>query len=215
MSSRCTGNCSAGRIPQEWCFTKKLHNRLVMLISYEGFSVSNAEFAKGGSEAGSVYSVGGLEKELIDGFCNKRRHPSCVPTSWCQRLQSWHGQHVLVDLFEMQSLLGMIILLFSNPSDASFPLARYELSKETREFFQNQGKFKAGLQATILASIFELDLLAKFNLIHHLRIGLIYEALLDLVFSPRDPQVRRLLCWFMHVSTNYKFHSERKHFLKF
>lgn len=43
----------------------------------------------------------------------------------------------------------MIILLFSNPSDASFPLARYELSKETREFFQNQGKFKAGLQATI------------------------------------------------------------------
>jgi hypothetical protein len=27
--------------------------------------------------------------------------------------------------------------------------------------------------------------------------------------------VRRLLCWFMHVSTNYKFHSERKHFLKF
>lgn len=98
MSSRCTGNCSAGRIPQEWCFTKKLHNTLVMLISYEGFSVSKAEFAKGGSEAGSVYSVGGLEKELIDGFCNKRRHPSCVPTSWCQRLQSWHGQHVLVGL---------------------------------------------------------------------------------------------------------------------
>lgn len=109
------------------------------------------------------------------------------------------------------------------------PMPRYELSKETREFFQNQGRFKAAhLQKSIHCCMHLCHLLtwaiSHFNPFHpfisitheathslrilqkecYLRWSCARqennEALLDLVFSPRDPQVLRLV-WASTQST--------------
>lgn len=108
-------------------------------------------------------------------------------------------------------------------------MPRYELSKETREFFQNQGRFKAAhLQKSIHCCMHLCHLLtwaiSHFNPFHpfisitheathslrilqkecYLRWSCARqennEALLDLVFSPRDPQVLRLV-WASTQST--------------